>query len=262
MKIREVSASGSFYPDNKEELKSIVRKFVESAPFRDLPNLKAIISPHAGYIYSGPVAGYSYKQLMNIDYLNFQTVVIIAPSHFAYFRGASVGLFDAYKTPLGFVKVSKKAKELLFLDDFHFILEAHLEEHSIEVQLPFLQYILSKFEIIPILYSEASAKSLIKGIEAVLDENTIIVISTDLSHYYSYEEAIKIDQHCINAVKNLDNKQLKNCEACGKIGIEVGIEFSKKYNLKSEILSYATSGDTAGPKTNVVGYLAAAFFGG
>jgi len=262
MKIREHAVAGAFYPEDREELKGLVRKYVENAPLLDLPNLKAIIAPHAGYIYSGVVAGYAYKQLMNIDYLKPLTVIIIAPSHYAYFRGASVGLFDAYKTPLGFVNVSKKAQKLLYFEDFHFILEAHLEEHSIEVQLPFLQYTLAHFEIVPILYSEISYKNLLKGIESIFDENTILVVSTDLSHYYPYEEAKSLDAHCIKAVENLDRKELSKCEACGKIGIETVIEFAKSQKLKSKVLLYATSGDTAGPKTQVVGYMSAAFYGG
>ncbi|PMP83630.1 MAG: AmmeMemoRadiSam system protein B, partial [Caldisericum exile] len=246
----------------REELKSMIRRFVESSPLEDLDNIKALIAPHAGYIYSGPIAGYSYKQLMNLDYLKNIKVIIIAPSHYAYFHGASVGLFDAYKTPLGFVNVSKDAQKLLQLEEFHFILDAHLEEHSIEVQLPFLQYTLPRFEIIPILYSEISVESLLKGIMTIFDENTILVVSTDLSHYYPYEIAIKKDSHCIKAVQELNNKYLANCEACGKTGIATVIHFAKINNLKSKILKYATSGDTAGPKSQVVGYLSAVFYGG
>uniref|UniRef100_A0A7C4TXR5 MEMO1 family protein ENV82_02470 n=1 Tax=Caldisericum exile TaxID=693075 RepID=A0A7C4TXR5_9BACT len=262
MKIREAAAQGTFYPEDREELKSLIRRYVENAPLEELPGLKAIISPHAGYAYSGPVAGMSFKQLMNIDYLKLIKVIILAPSHFALFRGASVGLFDAYKTPLGFVNVSKEAQKLLSFEDFHFILEAHLEEHSIEVQLPFLQYILPHFEIVPILYSEIEPQSLLKGVESILDKRSILVVSTDLSHYYPYEVARNIDANCIKSVEKLDTKLLKKCEACGKIGIETIIEFANAYGLKSKVLAYATSGDTAGPKSQVVGYLSAVFYGG
>ena len=262
MKIREPAVAGSFYPDDREELKNIIRRFIESAPLEDFPDLKGIISPHAGYIYSGPIAAFGYKQLKNIDYKNQIKVIIIAPSHYAYFKGASIGLFDAYKTPLGFVNVSKDAKNLLSAENFHFILEAHLEEHSIEVQLPFLQYMLTHFEIIPILYCDISAESLLSGVKSIFDENSLLLISTDLSHYYEYKEAIEKDAHCISAVEKLDRKVLSHCEACGKIGIEAGIEFAKENYLKSKVLKYATSGDTAGPKTQVVGYLSAVFYGG
>ncbi|BAL81097.1 AmmeMemoRadiSam system protein B [Caldisericum exile] len=261
MKIRDTAVAGAFYPEDREELKSMIRRFVESAPLEDTDNIKAIIAPHAGYIYSGPIAGYSYKQLTNIDYLKNIKVIIIAPSHYAYFHGASVGLFDAYKTPLGFVNVSKDAQKLLQLEEFHFILDAHLEEHSIEVQLPFLQYTLSHFEIVPILYSEISEESLLRGILSIFDENTILVVSTDLSHYYPYDIAIKKDSHCIKAVQELNKKHILNCEACGKTGIATVIDFAKANNLKSKVLKYATSGDTAGPKTQVVGYLSAVFYG-
>jgi AmmeMemoRadiSam system protein B len=262
MKIREAAVAGAFYPEDREELKSMIRRFVESAPLEDLNDLKALIAPHAGYIYSGPIAGYSYKQIMNIEHLKNVKVIIIAPSHYAYFHGASVGLFDAYKTPLGFINVSKDAQKLLQLEEFHFILDAHLEEHSIEVHLPFLQYTLPHFEIVPILYSEISEESLLKGILSIFDESSILIVSTDLSHYYPYEVAIKKDAHCIKAVEQLNKKSLLYCEACGKTGIATVIDFAKVMNLKSKVLKYATSGDTAGPKSQVVGYLSAVFYGG
>lgn len=260
MKIREPAVAGSFYPSDKDELKSKIRSYVENSKLYDLPNLKGLVVPHAGYIYSGPIAGEGYRQLLNINYSKLVRVFIIAPSHYMYFSGASVGLFDVYKTSLGLVQVSKTTSDFLNEPNFHFILDAHIEEHSIEVQLPFLQYMLPHFEIVPILYSDISFKELADAVEKRLDERSIIIVSSDLSHYYPYEKAIKIDSHCNNAVENLNLKEMEKCEACGKTGIMMMIYLSKKYNWSSKLVKYANSGDTAGPKSQVVGYASYAFY--
>ncbi len=225
-----------------------------------MPNLKGIVVPHAGYIYSGPVAGEGYRQLLNLDYSKPIKVFILAPSHYMYFTGASVGLFDAYKTPLGLVNVSKTAGELLNEPNFHFILDAHIEEHSLEVQLPFLQYVLPHFEIVPILYGDIRYKVLAESIEKYLDERSILVVSSDLSHYYPYDKAVQIDSNCNAAVEQLDLKKMDKCEACGKTGIMMMIYLAKKNNWKSLVVKYANSGDTAGPKSQVVGYASYAFY--
>ncbi|MCX6088173.1 MAG: AmmeMemoRadiSam system protein B [Caldiserica bacterium CG02_land_8_20_14_3_00_36_38] len=260
MKIRKAAVEGSFYPADREELKNMIRQFLENAKVFDIPNLKAIVSPHAGYIYSGPVAGFSFKQLYNLDHEKFWKIFIIAPSHFSYFSGVSVGIFDTYQTPMGLVNVSKIASKLLTEDNFHFVLDAHVEEHSVEVQLPFLQYALPHFEIIPIITGEISPSYLGDVLKKYLDENSLILVSSDLSHYYPYENARKIDENCNKAVEGLDLKRLQKCEACGKIGLEMLIYIAKQENWKSKVLCYMTSGDTAGPKDQVVGYGSYAFY--
>lgn len=260
MKIREPAVAGSFYPSDKEELKSRLRNFVENCKLHDLPNLKGIVVPHAGYIYSGPIAGEGYRQLLNLNYSKLLRVFILAPSHYMYFSGASVGLFDSYKTPLGMVQVSRITADFLNEKDFHFILDAHLEEHSIEVQLPFLQYILPHFEIVPILYSDISYKTLADTVERHMDDRSIIIISSDLSHYYPYEKAVKLDSNCNEAVEEMDLKKMEKCEACGKTGIMMLIYLAKKNGWKSKLIKYANSGDTAGPKSQVVGYASYAFY--
>ncbi len=262
MKIREAAVAGAFYPDDRDELKLMVRKFLDNAELFHLPGLKIIVSPHAGYIYSGPIAAYSYKQLYNLDRSKRWTVFLVGPSHYTYFSGASVGVFELYKTPMGLVTVSPVSKMLLSEEGFHFILEAHIEEHCLEVQLPFLQYVLPRFEIVPIIFSEISYEYLAMVLEKYQTENSLIVVSSDLSHYYPYEIARKIDSHCNSAVKSLDVSELDQCEACGKTGIAAAIYLAKKNKWKSKILKYATSGDTAGPKNQVVGYGAYAFYGG
>ncbi len=260
MKIREPAVEGTFYPSDREELRLALRRYIENAKLVEMPKLKGIVVPHAGYIYSGPIAGVSYKQLINLDLTKFYKVIIIAPSHYEYFRGASVGIFDAYKTPLGLANVSKIASLLIEEDNFHFLLDAHIEEHSIEVQIPFLQYMLPHFEIIPILLGEISYVYVADIIKKYLDETTIVIASSDLSHYYTYERAMRIDKHCTNGISKLKLEEFEKCEACGKIGIEALIKLSIDLNWKSKVLMYANSGDTAGPKDRVVGYGAYAFY--
>ncbi len=254
MKIRNPVVAGAFYPAEKEELKLAIRQYVSNTPLYKFSHIKAIVSPHAGYIYSGPIAGYSYRQLDNLDKSRHWTIFLIGPSHYAYFTGASIGLFDAYKTPLGIVNVSKIARQILSEDDFHFILEAHIEEHCLEVELPFLQFMLPHFEIVPIITGDISPKYLADVVSKYITENSLIVVSSDLSHYHTYDVARSIDGHCNKAVEKLDLNEMSLCEACGKTGIASVIYLSKKNGWKSKVLKYATSGDTAGPKTQVVGY--------
>ena len=260
MKIRDSAVAGAFYPDDREELKMVVKNFLDSAKLYKIFDLRAIVSPHAGYIYSGPIAAYSFKQLYNLDLNKKWTVFLVGPSHYAYFSGASVGIFDIYRTPLGPVNVSPIAKKLLNEEGFHFVLDAHIEEHCLEVQLPFLQYVIPRFEIVPIIASEISHEYLADVIENYFTENSILVISSDLSHYYPYEAAYKIDSHCNKAIENLDINELDKCEACGKTGIAAAIYLARKNKWKGKVLLHKTSGDTDGPKTQVVGYGSYVFY--
>ncbi len=262
MKVRDAVVAGAFYPADKEELKMMVKQFIAAAPLLQIPCITTIIAPHAGYIYSGPVAGYSYRQLDNLDKSKHWTIFLIGPSHYSYFKGVSVGLFDIYKTPLGVVNVSKTTKKLLSKEDFHFILEAHLEEHSLEVQLPFLQVALPHFEIVPIITGDISPNYLGTALANYAPENSIFLVSSDLSHYHSYETARDLDSHCNDAVEKLSLKELAICEACGKVGIATVIYLAKKNKWKSKVLHYATSGDVVGSKTQVVGYGAYVFYKG
>ena len=262
MKVRKPAVAGAFYPQDKSELKEMVESFLDSAPLYRIENIRAAVSPHAGYIFSGPVAAYTYKQFLNLDLNKKWTIFLIGPSHYAYFGGASVGIFDYYETPLGLVKVSPVAKTIINEEGFSFVLDAHIEEHCLEVQLPFLQSVFPKFEIVPIIFSEISSKYLAAVLNKYLKENSILLVSSDLSHYHPYEIARSIDQHCNVAVDKLNILELDKCEACGKIGIATAIYLAQKNRWRSKVLAYATSGDTAGPKNQVVGYGSYIFYEG
>ncbi len=256
--IREPAVSNLFYPGDPEELRYMVNYYIEKAP---LYNLKpeAIVSPHAGYVYSGEVAGVSYKQLMNLDLDKHYDILLVGPSHYVPFNGISFGYYDYWETPLGEVKVNKKRIEELIKEnqDIPFTLNTlpHSKEHSLEVQVPFLQAILKDFSIIPLVYGQTDFRYVEKIMDSFKNEETdLIVISTDLSHYYPYEVARQIDHYCNLAVERLDLSLLEKCEACGKIGLAAVIDLAKKRGWKGKVLDYKTSGDTAGGKDNVVGY--------
>jgi AmmeMemoRadiSam system protein B len=262
MKIRKPAVAGAFYPRDKMELRKMVDDMLNAAPLYDIKGIRTAVSPHAGYVFSGPVAAYTYKQFYNLNLEKNWTVFLVGPSHYVYFSGASVGFFDFYETPLGLVKVSPIARKLLSEEGFSFVLDAHIEEHCLEVQLPFLQTVFQKFDIVPIIFSEITFDYLATVLDRYLTENSILLVSSDLSHYYPYETARKLDSHCNNAVKTLELSELDKCEACGKTGIASAIYLAKKHKWHSKVLMYATSGDTAGPKTQVVGYGSYMFFEG
>ena len=263
--VRKPSVSNAFYPGNPYELESMIDYFLEKAP---LYNVKpeAVISPHAGYIYSGLTAGHSYKQFLNLDRNKHYKVLLIGPSHFVPFNGISFGYYDYWETPLGKVPVNKQEIEKFVINnqDLPITLNTlpHVREHSLEVQVPFLQKVLDNFSIIPVVYGQVPYQIVEKVIKDIKGNNddVIVVISTDLSHYYPYDTARHIDANCIKAVEELNLAYLKTCEACGKIGIEALIDFANKVGWKSSVLDYRTSGDTAGDKESVVGYLSAVFY--
>ncbi len=263
--VREPAVSNMFYPANPEELKQMLVYFLNNAP---LYNLKpeAVISPHAGYIYSGQTAAYSYKQFLNLDRNKHYKVLLVGPSHFVPFNGISFGFYDYWETPLGRVPVAKDEIEKFVVNnpDFPVTLNTlpHQREHSLEVQVPFLQLVLNDFSIIPVVYGQIDYRYVEKIIADIKGrrDDVVVVISTDLSHYYPYDVARQIDKNCLLAVENEDLRFMENCEACGKIGMEAIIDYANKVGWKSKVLDYRTSGDTAGDKDAVVGYLSAIFY--
>ena len=260
MKIRPPQVAGYFYPAEREKLKKVVGEFLENAKNLNLGKIHALLCPHAGYTFCGEVAGWSYKQIENLDY---NQIFILASNHsYAAYAGASVPEFEYYETPLGKVKVSSITKELMKNNLFTSIEEAHLT-HVVEVQLPFLQLSLKKFEIVPIVLSmttEEEQKELSKIIENYLNEKTLIIISSDLSHYYPYEKAVELDNSCLKAIEKQDIEETKNQQACGLEAILTILHMAKKLKWNSKLLAYKNSGDTSGNKIEVVGYGSVAFF--
>lgn len=268
--IRDPAVAGMFYPASadklKDEVQSLLNKF---KPAQNFQNILGIVSPHAGYAYSGKTAAFAFNSVANKKY---KTVVILSPSHREYFPGISIYSGDAYKTPLGNVPLNKEMITKL-TDDEKFIFEGmngHRGEHAVEVQIPFLQMVLKDFSIVPIVIGD-QRKTLIdllaKKLAGAIDEETLIVASSDLSHFHKKAEADIIDSLIAKRIIDFDFEGLQSdldnrrSEACGGGGI---VALMKTADLlgkkKSAILSHTDSGDITGDSSEVVGYLSAVVY--
>lgn len=214
---------------------------------------KVLVAPHAGLVYSGPIAGSAYAQL---EAAEVRQVVILGPAHYVAIRGLAAPTAGAFATPVGEVPVDQDTIEelvqagLVVRDD-----RPHREEHALEVQLPFLLSVLERFSIIPLVVGRATPRD----IEAVLDrvwggEETLIVISTDLSHYLAYSEATTLDRRTADAVEALNPEAIGSDQACGRLPLQAALAASRRRGLHAVTLDLRNSGDTAGPRDRVVGY--------
>lgn len=259
-KVRKAIVAGQFYPGTKEGVEKQIHEYLAQAEKIELGGpLRALVAPHAGYIYSGPIAAYAYKQIEK----PFKRVFIFASSHSADFHGLSVPAdYTHYETPLGEVHISPLVQELVKEEGISYVPDAHIT-HIIEVQLPFLQLLLEDFEIIPVITWRMSQDDLIRFGELFnkyVDEDTLFILSTDLSHYHPYSEAVRLDTSCVNALEQLNTAGVINSELCGKGAALILLEIAKKQGWQGKILDYRNSGDTAGDKAQVVGYSAIAYF--
>jgi AmmeMemoRadiSam system protein B len=267
--IRESAVAGMFYPLDPSVLEREVDallKRVQAKPIKG--ELCGLISPHAGYVYSGFTAANGYKLL---EGKSITTVVIIAPSHREYFRGVSVFSGYAYRTPLGILEVDEEMRSEL-LDEGGVItasLAGHRDEHAVEVQLPFLQKVLRDFKILPIVMGDQRKEFCVllgEKLAGVLKrKSALIIASSDLSHYYPYDIACRLDQIVIDDVRDFDEEKLlkdletQRAEACGGGPVAAMLIAAKKLGANIvDTLHYCNSGDVTGDKDGVVGYLSAA----
>ena len=253
--IRQPAVAGMFYPADKESLENDIQHYIEEANYEIDVIPKAIIVPHAGYIYSGPIAATAYKQIIPFkDKIN--RVVLLGPSHRVAFNGLAVPKSDIFNTPLGNITIDQESIRLISnLPQVSISEQAHREEHSLEVQLPFLQEILGDFLLTPLVVGNANRHDVAEVIAKLWpDEHTLIVISTDLSHYHEYNEAKQIDQYTSNAIKNLKPDLIDYDNACGRNGLLGLMTVAEEKNLAIDVLDLRNSGDTAGDKNRVVGY--------
>ena len=258
---REPAVAGTFYPSDANELGLMIDAYIMTSGAVYMPKIRGLVSPHAGYIYSGPTAAYGFSRLNDNDY---DTILIMGPSHNFRFEGASLPNVTHYRTPLGLVRLSDKAnlirQEILFSNSDNRI---HEPEHSGEVQLPFLQERLkgSDFKIIPVVTGIIGPETLADVLLKYVDDRTLVIASSDLSHYHTYEEAVRLDSSCTESVPNLDiQKTVDECEACGKIPVLTLMYMAVKKGWEGRLLDYSNSGDTAGDRQAVVGYMSVAFF--
>ena len=263
---RAMSVAGAFYPAECGQIETMIAQFnaildralQDSDALQILP--RAIISPHAGYVYSGFTANIAHRVLANSQP---SRVIVIGPSHRVYLSGMSGSFYDYYETPCGDLAIDRAYLEHLSqLFDISFVPEAHAE-HSTETQMPFIKHYLPDVKVIEFVYGDMDPAYLAKIYEAILaDPANAIVISTDLSHYYPLKQAEVLDMHCLKGVHDLDVRELHSgCEACGKIGVEAMVLAAKSLGLKPRILDYRTSADASGDESAVVGYMSAAFVG-
>ncbi len=269
--VRPAQVAGYFYPSNPEKLRKDINLLLDvTKPKEKVENIFGIVAPHAGYVYSGKTAAHAYNLLIGKKY---KTVVIISPSHSEYFPGISIFEGDAYETPLGVLNVERKFCEMLLTNDGTIFTgyEGHRREHALEVQLPFLQSVLNDFKIVPIVMGDQSRQNinvLAVKLAEVSDNKTLIVASSDLSHFYSKSQADRLDSIVEKRVREFDYESLQfdlenhTCEACGGGPI---VALMKAANFKnvghSMILSRTDSGDVTGDTSEVVGYLSAVFYG-
>ena len=258
---RTPAVAGMFYPAEPGNLRAMVGEFLKSAKVEHLPGLKALIVPHAGYIYSGPIAGSAYAQIAkNVPEANRKTIVLIGPAHFG-FTVASVGDYDCLISPLGELKVNSKIVGELEKKGLVFDEEVHRPEHSLEVQLPFIQTVFPGSDIVPILCGSVTPDALAEILGPYFARpDCFFIVSSDLSHYTPYAEAVETDKRSLLAIKNLDFQGEGAVDACGKVGILTLMRLAKKNGYKMKVLDYRNSGDTAGDKSSVVGYGAVACY--
>lgn len=258
---RKTSVAGSFYPDTKDELYTYFEHFNKIHDDNlTLPTVKsrAVIVPHAGYVYSGFTANAAYRALQERGIKNF---VVIGPSHRVGFNGVSLCNFDNYETPFGEISSADNLEKSIKNNfDIECLSQAH-QEHSTEVQFPFIKHYLPDANIVELVYSNIDPKSISEIIDFVLEQDDCgVIISTDLSHFHDLKEANRLDNICVKAIDNLDTAQLDGCEACGMIGVEAMILSAKKLGLSSNILDYRTSADASNDTSRVVGYVSANFY--
>ncbi len=261
--MRESAIAGSWYPGNREVLGNMLNGFLNNVDEQEADDLRALICPHAGYAYSGQVAAYSYRQVKE---KKFSKVIIMAPSHQYPLQGVSISNYTHYRTPLGDAPVSTEAREMLAETDLIKTVDgAHIREHSAEIQIPFLQVTLKDFTIIPLVFGQMSTEEIKKIAEIILNhvnDSTLIIVSTDLSHYHPYDEAVSLDEGCIDAILSTEEGKAYEKEMCGKIPVLTIMEMAKKKRWSRRLLKYANSGDVTGDITGgVVGYASIGFYG-
>jgi AmmeMemoRadiSam system protein B len=257
--VRPAAVAGSFYPADPRRLESIVDRCLAAAGAAT-GTPRALVAPHAGYVYSGPIAGTAYAQLAELGE-RVRRVVLLGPAHRLRFEGIAVSDADAFETPLGRVPLDAAARErALELPQVRRLEAAHAQEHSLEVQLPFLQRVLREFRLVPFAVGDASGEEVAELVEALWqDEETFVVVSSDLSHYLPYEEARRVDAATCRAIEELRPEAIAWEQACGRVPLQGLLQVARRRGLRASTLDLRSSGDTAGGRDEVVGYGAWSF---
>lgn len=261
--LRPPAVAGQFYSQHGDRLQGDVRSFLKAAKLPELARVRAVIAPHAGYPCSGPVAGYSFAALGG-QTVGHVTVYLLGPAHWRPVFGVGLCNVDAFLLPTGEVAVDHaRVQQMVALGEpYRLATEAHMPEHCLEVELPFLQMVLSDFAVVPMLLDNDADPARVGADLAGLvagDPASLIVVSSDLSHYHNYAAATAMDHSFLAAVVAGDIKQAANGEACGLPAILTLMHVAARLQWRAQLLAYANSGDTCGPRRDVVGYGAVAY---
>ncbi len=257
MRVRAPAVAGSFYPADPAELRALVaRQLAEAAqPAQTEPAPLALIVPHAGYVYSGAVAATGYVRAAKLSG-RIRRVVLLGPAHRAFLRGLAAPRADAFATPLGVVPIERKAIDALIdLPQLTVSDAPHAGEHCLEVQLPFLQRVLGEFRLVPLVVGDASDEDVQEVIERLWGgEETLRIVSSDLSHYHDYAAARQLDAASRRAIEALEPSRLGRDSACGVVPVRGLLRAARRLGLVARTLELCNSGDTAGGREHVVGY--------
>lgn len=252
--IREPAVAGQFYPGNAAQLSTAIRVLLDEAETPEGPAPKALIVPHAGYIYSGSVAATAYARLRPYRG-RYTRVILLGPCHRVAVQGLALSGADLFRTPLGDVALDRNTIDSLDLPDVNVIDATHQFEHSLEVHLPFLQTVLDSFSLVPLVVGDVAAETVADVIDALWDgPETLIVVSSDLSHYLPYDAARATDRITCGAIERLQADRIDHHDACGATPIGGLLIAAKRRGMKAVTLDLRNSGDTAGDKSRVVGY--------
>ena len=263
--VRPAAVAGMFYPGHEKELRNTVQNYLQSAgeheselkiALDEISSMHMLIVPHAGYIYSGKTAALAYQLLQQFKN-KIRRVLLLGPAHRVWLTGAALPEADTFETPLGHITLDRELMENM-LGDYSWITisdQAHAEEHCLEVQLPFLQESLNDFKIVPLVVGDTDSELLAQMIlKLAEDDQTLIVISTDLSHYHDYKTSCELDLHTAVAIESLSPELLSTEDACGAYPLRGALLAASKSTWQVHRLDLCNSGDTAGDRARVVGY--------
>ena len=258
-RIRPAAVAGYFYPAEETELRHMINQLMGQATAAG-PAPKALVAPHAGYIYSGLTAAMAYVNLLPVRG-KITRVILLGPAHRVYIRGMALSSATHFSTPLGNIEIDQAAVKLLKkLPQVIVSDAAHQDEHSLEVHLPFLQSVFSQFTLVPLVVGETSPQQVAEVLELFWgDPGTMIIISSDLSHFHDYETAKKIDAATTHAIEHLELEKIGSEQACGCRPLCGMLALARTKKLAINTLDVRNSGDTAGTKDRVVGYGAWSF---
>ncbi len=261
LSVRQPAVAGQFYPRDPELLEQQIEQRLDEATLPDdLGPARAVIAPHAGYIYSGATAAYAYKSLSQLLKRRW-TIFLLGPAHRVPVEGVALGEYSALQTPLGEIPVAAERVEAMISRSSHYVRapHAHVPEHCLEVQLPFIQLSRPDAQVVPMLFGQTDIEAVVADLDAHLEKDDLIVVSSDLSHFYPQQRAQQLDRSLLDALLDGDTSGVLSGEACGRAPIAVLMEIAQRRRWQPHLLDYRTSGDTAGDKSQVVGYAAVAY---